>query len=109
LSVEEYSELVQQWQRAYYAWNTSSITYYNMIMMNTFNQFVQQLPLITNTHLLAVAQAAAAQRPRFDPMTEIRNSRLKIASMWRRFLAEIIDFVLLHIFKLVISIDSKHI
>ncbi|CAF0810085.1 unnamed protein product [Didymodactylos carnosus] len=102
LTVNEYSELVEQWRQAYYTWNTSCLNYYNMWMMNTF---LQQLSTVTNTHFLAAAATTAAHssqniRQRFDPMIEIRNARLKIASIYRRFFAEVIDFIILHAFKL---------
>ena len=28
MTTEEYSELITKWQHAYYAWNTSCVTYY---------------------------------------------------------------------------------
>ncbi len=28
MTVDEYSELIAKWQEAYYAWNTSCVSYY---------------------------------------------------------------------------------
>ncbi len=28
MTVDEYSELITQWQQTYYAWNSSCVTYY---------------------------------------------------------------------------------
>ncbi|CAF0726538.1 unnamed protein product [Didymodactylos carnosus] len=89
---------------AYYTWNMSCVNYYNMLMMNNF---LQQLPAITNACVLAAVADAAVQtshniRQRSDPLVEIRNSRLVLASIYRRFFAEVIDFILLHAFKLLV-------
>jgi len=104
MTVDEYADLVAKWQQAYYTWNTSCFAYYNMMMLNTFQQFVQQMPGLTNAHLLAMARegATANIRPPFDPLAEIRNARLRVASMWRRLVAEAIDFILMHAFKILI-------
>jgi len=101
MTVDEYADLVTKWQHAYYTWNTSCYTYYNMTMLNTFQQFVQQLPVLTNANLRAMVAEANVHLP-YDPLAEIRNARLRIASMWRRFMAESIDFILLHALKILI-------
>ncbi|CAF1055657.1 unnamed protein product [Adineta ricciae] len=99
MTVDEYSQLIAKWQEAYYAWNNSCVTYHNMMM---FNAFAQQAPMITMT-------VNASRFQPFDPLTEIRNARLKVASVWRRFLAEAIDFVLLHALKIfLIYLLSTH-
>jgi len=101
MTVDEYAELVAKWQQAYYTWNTSCVNYYNMIVLNSTQQFFQQIPVLTSANLLAMITETNSSPP-FDPLAEIRNARLKVASMWRRFLAEAIDFILLHIFKILI-------
>jgi uncharacterized RDD family membrane protein YckC len=69
--------------------------------MMALNSFMQQIPVLTSANLLAMA-VGTHQPPSFDPLTEIRNARLKVASVWRRFLAETVDFILLHAFKILI-------
>ncbi|CAF3961968.1 unnamed protein product [Adineta steineri] len=93
MTVDEYSELLAKWQHAYYAWNTSCVTYHNMMMLNSL---AQQIPILTTT----TTALPTNRSPPFDPLAEIRNARLKVASVWRRFLAEAIDFLILHIFKI---------
>lgn len=83
--------------------------------MMALNSFMQQIPVLTSANILAMA-VGTHQPPSFDPLTEIRNgekrfflkrkkisfvflARLKVASVWRRFLAETVDFILLHAFK----------
>jgi len=105
MTVDEYAELVAKWQQAYYTWNTSCVNYYNMIVLNSTQQFFQQIPVLTSANLLAMITETNSSPP-FDPLAEIRNARLKVASMWRRFLAEAIDFILLHIFKILIVFFS---
>ncbi|CAF3991353.1 unnamed protein product [Rotaria sordida] len=98
MTVDEYSKLIAKWQEAYYAWNNSYVTYYNMMM---FNSLVQQLPVLTGVNLLTTTTEINHPVP-VDPLADIRNARLKVASIWRRFLAEAIDFILLHAFKILI-------
>ncbi|CAF0783041.1 unnamed protein product [Adineta steineri] len=108
MTLDEYAELVRRWQQAYYTWNVNCVTYYNTMMLNSSQQFIQQIPMFTSANLLAMLTETNRSQP-FDPLAEIRNARLKIASMWRRFLAETIDFILLHVFKiLVIFILSSY-
>jgi len=87
------------------------------MILNSSQQFLQQIPVLTSASLLAM-MTEANRSPPFDPLAEIRNglnalffvliklfvfpARLRVASMWRRFLAETIDFILLHIFKILI-------
>ncbi|UJR08663.1 hypothetical protein I4U23_012921 [Adineta vaga] len=92
MTVDEYSQLIAKWQEAYYTWNTSCVAYHNMMMFNTFTQ---QLPILTMT-------VTSNRSAPFDPLAEIRNARLKVASVWRRFLAEAIDFILLHALKILL-------
>jgi len=101
MTVDEYAELVAKWQQTYYTWNTSCINYYNMMMLNSSQQFFRQIPILTSANLLAMI-TETNRSPPFDPLAEIRNARLRVASMWRRFLAETIDFILLHVFKILI-------
>ncbi|UJR37540.1 hypothetical protein I4U23_030242 [Adineta vaga] len=101
MTVEEYSELVAKWQQTYYTWNINCVNYYNAMMLNSSQQFLQQIPVLTSANLLAML----SENNRFatsDPLAEIRNARLKVAPVWRRFLAESIDFVLLHTLKILI-------
>ena len=84
-------------------------------MMNSFQQFAQQIPVLTSANLLSML-ADESQSTAFDPLAEIRNggfssdergmderilflARLRLASMWRRFLAETVDFILIHALK----------
>ncbi len=84
-------------------------------MLNSSQQFFQQIPVLTSANLLTMLTETNRSIP-FDPLAEIRNglniffrkknfnrirflARLKVASVWRRFLAETIDFILLHVFK----------
>ncbi|CAF1000699.1 unnamed protein product [Rotaria sp. Silwood1] len=102
MTVDEYSKLIAKWQEAYYAWNTSYVTYYNMMMLNSL---VQQVPLLTGVNLLTTTTETIHSVPPptpVDPLADIRNARLKVASIWRRFLAEAIDCILLHAFKILI-------
>ncbi|CAF2446860.1 unnamed protein product [Rotaria sp. Silwood2] len=101
MTVDEYAELVAKWQQAYYSWNISCVTYYNMMMLNSSQQFFQQIPILTSANFLEMIDETNRSQP-FDPLAEIRNARLRIASIWRRLIAEIIDFILLHVFKIFI-------
>ncbi|CAF3082549.1 unnamed protein product [Rotaria socialis] len=101
MTVEEYTDLVSKWHQAYYTWNMSCVTYSNMMMMNASQQFFRQIPVISSSNFLEMINEVNRSQP-FDPLAEIRNARLKIASVWRRFLAEIVDFFLLHVFKILI-------
>lgn len=89
-------------------------------MLNSTQQFFQQIPVITSSNLLTLLSESNQSRSQ-DPLADIRNglymidlffhrkkriiiheiflARLKIGSVWRRSLAEVIDFILLHIFK----------
>lgn len=87
-----------------------------MLMLNSSHQFFQQIPVVTSANLLAML-GENSRSVTADPLAEIRSgeetygmmvtmeihliilARLKVASVWRRFLAETIDFILLHIFK----------
>ena len=86
-------------------------------MLRSSQQFFQQIPILTSANLIAMI----TENNRFtisDPLTEIRNglystyewdflskyfmidlARLKVAPVWRRFIAETIDFVILHTLK----------
>ena len=89
----------------------------SMLMLNSSHQFFQQIPVVTSANLLAML-GENNRSTFFDPLAEIRNglkcidfllhnlvdfaffvARLKVASVWRRFLAEAVDFILLHVFK----------
>jgi len=93
MTVDEYAELVAKWQQAYYAWNTSCVTYYkyikidlknilflflllelyfSMIMLNSTQQFFQQIPVLTSANLLSIL-TETNRSPPFDPLAEIRN------------------------------------
>ncbi|CAF0802276.1 unnamed protein product [Rotaria sordida] len=99
MTVDEYAELVAKWQQAYYSWNINCVTYYNMMILNSSQQFFRHIPVLTSANFLEMINETNRSPP-FDPLAEIRNARLKIASVWRRFIAEIIDFILLHVFKI---------
>lgn len=101
MTVEEYAELVAKWQQAYYTWHSSCVNYYNLLLLNSTQQFFQQIPIVSSSNLLTLLGESNNSRS-YDPLAEIRNARLKVASMWRRFLAEVVDFILLHIFKILI-------
>ncbi|CAF3097973.1 unnamed protein product [Rotaria sp. Silwood2] len=98
MTVDEYSKLIAKWQEAYYVWNTSYVTYYNMMM---FNSLVQQIPLLISVNPPIPPPPIIRPVP-VDPLEDIRNARLRVASVWRRFLAETVDFILLHAFKILI-------
>jgi len=93
MTVDEYAELVTKWQQAYYAWNTSCVTYYkyikidlknvlflflllelyfSTIMLNSTQQFFQQIPVLTSANLLSIL-TETNRSPPFDPLAEIRN------------------------------------
>ncbi|CAF1671827.1 unnamed protein product [Rotaria magnacalcarata] len=91
MTVEEYSELVAKWQQAYYTWNSSYLSYFNTMVMNTF---VQQISMLIGADFLKMTTEPV-------PVDRLR-ARIKVASVWRRCLAEIIDFILLHAFKILI-------
>ncbi|CAF3401954.1 unnamed protein product [Rotaria socialis] len=95
MTVEEYSELVAKWQQAYYTWNSSYLTYFNTMVMNTF---VQQISMLTGANIITMTTEPVP----VDPVGDIRNTRIKVASVWRRCLAEMVDFILLHAFKILI-------
>ncbi|CAF1119133.1 unnamed protein product [Adineta ricciae] len=101
ITVEEYSDLVAKWQQAYYTWNVNCMSYHNMMVLRSSQQFFQQIPILTSTNLIAMI-TENNRLTILDPLTEIRNARLKVAPVWRRFIAETIDFVLLHILKILV-------
>lgn len=85
-------------------------------MLQSSQQFFQQIPVLTGANLLAML-VETNRFPAHDPLAEIRNgesaielvvslndsfacsARLKVAPVWRRFLAETVDFILLHTIK----------
>jgi len=107
MTADEYADLVNKWQQAYYAWQSSCVTYHNMMMFHSFQQFLQQIPILTTTNLLHMISDNNRPTP-FDPLADIRNARLKIASVWRRLFAEVIDFVILHALKILIVFTLSH-
>ncbi len=46
--------------------------YFSMIMLNSSQQFFQQIPVLTSTNLLAML-TETNRSPPFDPLAEIRN------------------------------------
>ncbi|CAF4302470.1 unnamed protein product [Rotaria socialis] len=82
MTVEEYSELVAKWQQAYYTWNSSYLTYFNTMVMNTF---VQQISMLTGANIITMTTEPVP----VDPVGDIRNT-------------EMVDFILLHAFKILI-------
>jgi hypothetical protein len=54
----------------------------SMMMLNSFQQFVQQIPVITTANLLAMA-TEANRSPILDPLAEIRNGQSKGLTLGR--------------------------
>ena len=48
------------------------LMYFRMMMMHSFQQFAQQIPVLTSANLLAML-AEESQATAFDPLAEIRN------------------------------------
>ena len=49
------------------------------MMMNSFQQFVQQIPVLTSANLLTML-AENTRSPPFDPLAEIRNGDSLLSS-----------------------------
>jgi hypothetical protein len=112
MTVDEYAELVAKWQQTYYAWNTSFVTYYkyikidlknalflfflllelyfSMIMLNSTQQFFQQIPVLTSANLLSML-TETNRSPPFDPLAEIRNG-LNIFLFEKNFFLKVFYF-----------------
>jgi hypothetical protein len=102
MTVDEYAELVTKWQQAYYTWNTSCVNYYkylnkrlisfcrlyrvyfSMLMLNSSQQFFQQIPVLTSANLLAMITETNRSTP-FDPLAEIRNGLNEFFFLLSRF------------------------